>query len=248
MDSRVVIVTGGSDGIGYAVAERFLKNQDKVVITSRREEVGRKAEAELAKLGQVAWTPADVGKEGDCEAVVKFTLEKFGRIDVLVNNAGTVGKRGDLLDQDMENIQNVLQTNIMGTIQMMKHTAKVMKDQGKGVIVNIGSLCGIIANPESVAYHASKGAVRMITQSTARELSPFGIRVVSAAPGWVATPLLRSVMREEDMAHGASLHLQGKVLEPSQLAGAVFLLASDDASAINGTTVMADDGYSSFKL
>lgn len=246
--SRVVIVTGGSDGIGYAVAERFLKNGDKVVITSRREEQGRKAEAELKTFGEVVWTKADVGLDADCQAVVAFTKEKFGRVDVLVNNAGTVGQRGDLIDQDMANIEHVLQTNVMGTIQMMKYSALVMKEQGKGVIVNIGSLCGAIANPESVAYHASKGAVRMITQCTARELSPYGIRVVSAAPGWVATPLLRSVMPEESMDHGASLHMQNKVIDPRQIAGAVFLLASDEASVINGTTVMTDDGYSSFKV
>lgn len=248
MDSRVVIVTGGSDGIGYAVAERFLKNGDKVVITSRREDVGRKAESALSALGEAAWVKADVGQDADCRAAVDFTVKKFGRVDILVNNAGTVGNRGDLIDQDMENIERVLKTNVMGTIQMMKYCALDMKKRGKGVIVNIGSLCGVIANPESVAYHASKGAVRMITQCTARELSPHGIRVVSAAPGWVATPLLRSVMPEDAMEHGASLHMQNKVIKPEQIAGAVFLLASDEASVINGTTVMTDDGYSSFKV
>ena len=248
MSSRVVIVTGGSDGIGYAVAEKFLRNGDKVIITSRREDVGLKAEAELKKFGAVVWQKADVANEEDCKRIADYAVREFGRIDVLVNNAGTVGKRGDLTEQDMNNINNVLQINVMGTIQMMKYCAIVMKEQHSGVIVNIGSLCGIIANPESVAYHASKGAVRMITQCTARELAPFGVRVVSAAPGWVATPLLHSVASESDIAYGNSLHMHGKIIEPSQIAGAVFLLASDDASAITGTTVMVDDGYSSFKV
>ena len=89
--------------------------------------------------------------------------EKYGRIDVLANNAGTVGKRGDLIDQDMENIRNVLNTNVMGVIQMTKYVTLVMKQQSGGVIVNVGSLCEFVANPESIAYHSSKGAIRMFT-------------------------------------------------------------------------------------
>ncbi|MGL5439898.1 MAG: SDR family NAD(P)-dependent oxidoreductase [Filifactoraceae bacterium] len=248
MKKRVIVVTGGSEGIGYAIAERFLINGDTVIITSRRESEGKEAEKILSALGEVRWIKADVGEEEDCISLVEEIKGAYGKIDVLVNNAGTVGERGDLLQQDMKNIENVLRVNVMGTIHTMKYVGQVMKCQGKGVIINVGSICGIISNPESIAYHASKGAIRMVTQAGARELSPLGIRVLSVAPGWVATPLLQSVIPEESMAHGASLHLQGKVIEPSQIAGAVFILASDEASVINGTTVMSDDGYSSFKL
>jgi NAD(P)-dependent dehydrogenase (short-subunit alcohol dehydrogenase family) len=167
---------------------------------------------------------------------------------VLVNNAGTVGIRGDLIDQDMANIENVMKINVMGTLYMAKYAALVMKEAGKGVIVNVGSLCGAIVNTESVAYHASKGAVRMITSCIAKELAPYGIRVVSAAPGWVATPLLKTVCSEEDVAYGNSLHMTGKIIEPSQIAGAIFALSSDDASAIMGTTVMVDNGYTAYKI
>lgn len=248
MDKRVVIVTGGSEGIGHATAERFLKNGDIVIITSRREAEGKKAEKELGALGEITWMHCDVSKEEDCKKSVDFAMEKYGRLDVLVNNAGTVGNRGDLIEQDMWNIENVMKINVMGTLYMIKYAALAMKETGKGVIVNVGSLCGAIVNTESVAYHASKGAVRMITQCMAKELAPLGIRVVSASPGWVATPLLRSVVSEDDLAYGGKLHMTGKIIEPAQIAGAIFILASDDASAINGTTVMADDGYSSFKL
>lgn len=248
MSKRIVIVTGGSEGIGYSIAERFLKDGDTVILTSRREAEGRKAEEELRAFGTVEWVRADVAKEEDCKNLTEYVVKKYGRIDVLANNAGTVGKRGDLLDQDMENIRNVLNTNVMGVIQMTKYAAIPMREQGGGVIVNVGSLCGFVANPESVAYHSSKGAVKMFTQAAARELSPHGIRVVSVAPGWVATPLLRSVMREEDMAYGASLHMQNRIIQPEQVAGAVFLLASEDATAVNGTTLMVDDGYTSFKI
>ena len=241
-------MTGGSEGIGFSIAKRFLEDGDTVVITSRREAEGKKAERELQRFGTVEWMQTDVANDESCRKLADYVSEKYGRIDVLANNAGTVGKRGDLIDQDMENIRNVLNTNVMGVIQMTKYVALVMKQQSGGVIVNVGSLCGFVANPESIAYHSSKGAIRMFTQAAARELSPFGIRVVSVAPGWVATPLLRSVMKEEDMAYGASLHMQNKIIQPEQVAGAVFLLASEDATAVNGTTLMVDDGYTSFKI
>ena len=138
----------------------------------------------------------------------------------------------------------------MGTIQMMKHCAAIMKEKKKGVIVNIGSICGILVNTESIAYHASKGAIRMVTQRAAYELAQYGIRVLSVAPGWVATQMAISVMEADPAAekHGKSLHMSNKILTPEEIAGTVYLLSQDEASAVNGFTVMADDGYSSFKI
>ena len=132
---------------------------------------------------------------------------------------------------------------MIGTIQNMKYCGIIMKEQGKGVIVNIGSICGTIANLESIAYHSSKGAIRMATQRAAYELAKYGIRVLSVAPGWVKT----GMMLEDIEAYGAKLHMSERVLTPEQIAGTVYLLSQDEASAVNGCTVMADDGYSSFK-
>lgn len=247
---RVVLVTGGTMGIGYAIAERFLKNGDKVVITSRSEKTGKQAEEQLSRLGEVVWLKTDVSDENMCKAAAEFCQMKYGRLDVLINNAGTVGARGDIFHQETENIRTVINTNVFGTIFMTKYAALLMKDQGKGVIVHIGSLAGAIANPDSLAYIASKGAIRMLTQSNARELSPFGIRVVSAAPGWVRTPLLQDLVEKglEDISHGASRHMKGRILETEEIANVVFFLSGDEASAINGSTVMVDDGFVSFKM
>jgi len=244
MESRIVVVTGGSMGIGYSTAKKFLEHGDKVAILSIDDNIaGKKVEEQLSEYGEVMWIKADVSNRDDCKNAVEAVFDRYGRIDVLVNNAGVVGKRTSFLSVDLDDTLRTLQINVMGTIQMTSYASQYMKEQGKGVVVNIGSLCGISANAESVGYHASKGAVRMVTQSLARELSPYGIRVVSAAPGWVKTNLVTPEM--EDI--GNKLHMTGKILSPEQIAGTVYILTLDEASGINGTTVMVDDGYTSFK-
>ena len=243
MEKKVAVVIGGSEGIGKACAMRFAQAGYAVVIASRREEQGREAEAELQKVSDALWVKCDVASEEDCKNLAKTAKEKFGRIDVLVNDAGVVGARKDFFELDVEDIRKTLDINVIGTIQNMKYCGIIMKEQGKGVIVNIGSICGTIANLESIAYHSSKGAIRMATQRAAYELAKYGIRVLSVAPGWVKT----GMMLEDIEAYGAKLHMSERVLTPEQIAGTVYLLSQDEASAVNGCTVMADDGYSSFK-
>ena len=126
---------------------------------------------------------------------------------------------------------------------MSQHAAKSMVQQRAGVIINVGSICGFMANTESIGYHASKGGVKMLTQAMARELSPFGVRVVSVAPGWVRTGMIDKTIEEI----GSRLHMKGRIIEPEEVAGAIYLMSLPEASAINGSTVMCDDGYSSFK-
>lgn len=249
MENKIVIVTGGSQGIGYTIAEKYLKHSNKVVITSRKEDVGKVAEAELSKLGDVMWVQCDVAKAEDCKRLVDVTCEKYGQVDILVNCAAVEGKGGAFADIDFDDTLRTIQINVMGTVQMTKYASDVMRKKGQGVVINIGSICGIIANHENTAYHASKGAIRMITQSIARELTPYGIRVLSVAPAWVATQMVQKVLATDPgvEAFGKSLHMSGEIIKPEQIAGAVYILSSEEASAINGTTVMVDDGYSSFK-
>ena len=243
MNKKVAVITGGSEGIGKACAIRFAQAGYAVAIASRREESGLKTQEELQKLTDAIWVKCDVALDNDCKNLAHTVKEKFGRIDVLVNDAGVVGERKDFFDLDIDDIRRTLDINIMGTIQNMKYCGIIMKEQGKGVIINIGSICGVLANLESIAYHSSKGAVRMATQRAAYELSKYGIRVLSVAPGWVKT----GMMLDEIESYGAKLHMSERVLTPEQIAGTVYLLSQDEASAVNGVTVMADDGYSSFK-
>lgn len=239
--NRIVIVTGGSKGIGFATAKKFLSCGDKVIILGRHE--NESALEELKKKGEVTFIRADVSIADDCRRVVSAAMETYGRIDVLANVAGIVGTRGAFVDLDLADIQNTININLMGTINLSQLAAREMLKQRSGVIINVGSIDGFLANTESIGYHASKGGVKLLTQSMARELSPYGIRVLSVAPGWVKTGMIDKPIEEI----GRRLHMKGRIILPEEIADAIWLMSLPEASAINGTTVMADDGYSSFK-
>lgn len=239
--NQVVIVTGGTKGIGFATAKKFLSCGDKVMILGRHE--SEAAVAELDQKGEVTFVKADVSVAEDCRKVVSIAMEKYGRIDVLANVAGVVGTRGAFVDLDLSDIQNTININLMGTINLSQMVAREMIKQRSGVIINVGSIDGFLANTESIGYHASKGGVKMLTQAMARELSPYGIRVLSVAPGWVKTGMIDKPIEEI----GSRLHMKGRIILPDEIANAIWLMSLPEASAINGTTVMADDGYSSFK-
>lgn len=239
--NQIIIVTGGTKGIGFATAKKFLSCGDHVIILGRHE--NEAALAKLEKLGDVTFLKADVSSADDCRAVVETVMKKYGRIDVLANVAGVVGTRGAFVDLDLADIQNTININLMGTINLSQLAARQMMKQRSGVIINVGSIDGFMANTESIGYHASKGGVKMLTQAMARELSPYGIRVLSVAPGWVKTGMIDKPIEEI----GSRLHMKGRIILPEEIANAIWLMSLPEANAINGTTVMADDGYSSFK-
>lgn len=238
---RIIVITGGTKGIGHATAKKFVQEKDKVVVLGRNEQKDNLEE--LQAVGEAMFIQADVSKDEDCKKVMDVVMEKYGRVDVLCNVAGVTGKRLSFLDADVEDIRNTLDINLIGMIRISQYAAREMKNAGKGVIINVGSICGFMANVESVGYHVSKGGVKMLTQAMARELSPYGIRVVSVAPGWVKTEMMLAELE----GVGAPFHMKKRVILPEEIAGAMFLLSLPEASAINGTTVMTDDGYTSFK-
>jgi len=239
--NQIVIVTGGTKGIGFATAKKFLSCGDKVIILGRHE--SESALAELGKLGEVTFVKADVSVVEDCQNVVATAMKKYGQIDVLANVAGVVGTRGAFWALDLADIQKTININLMGTINLSQMVAREMMKRRSGVIINVGSIDGFMANTESIGYHASKGGVKMLTQAMARELSPYGIRVLSVAPGWVKTGMIDKPIEEI----GSRLHMKGRIILPEEIANAIWLMSLPEASAINGSTVMADDGYSSFK-
>ena len=239
--NRVVIVTGGTKGIGFATAKKILEKGDKVITLGRH--VVEESNKALEAVGEVTFIKADVSREEDCKMVVEKTMEKYGRIDIVANVAGVVGERASFTEIDLKDVEMTIMINLMGTIYLSHYAAKEMVKAKSGVIVNVGSICGIMANTESIGYHASKGGVRMITQAMARELSPYGGRVVSVAPGWVKTGMIDKPIEEI----GSRLHMKGRIIMPEEIANAIYLMSLPEASAINGSTVMADDGYASFK-
>ena len=239
--NRIVIITGGTKGIGLATAKKFLSDGDRVIVLGRHEEP--EAMAALQALGEVTFVQADVAEEADCRSTVETVLKTYGRVDILVNVAGVVGRRGAFIDLDLADVRKTVDINLMGTICMSQLVARAMVKARSGVIINVGSIDGFLANTESIGYHASKGGVKMLTQAMARELSPYGIRVLSVAPGWVKTGMIDKPIEEL----GSRLHMKGRIIQPEEIANAIWLMCLPEASAINGTTVMTDDGYSAFK-
>lgn len=241
---KVALITGGTSGIGLETAKLFLSKGYKVVVAGiDREENINKALDMLNPLGEITFMKCDVSQSEDCNDVVEKTIHYYGHIDVLANVAGIVGERKDLIDSSLENIKKVIDVNLMGTINMAYYVGQEMVKSKKGTIVNVGSICGFMANTEAIGYHASKGGVKMVTQALARELSPYGVRVVSVAPGWVKTAMMESDIE----AFGSTLHMKGSVIQPQEIANVIYMMTLEEASAINGTTVMVDDGYTSFK-
>ena len=241
---RIVLITGGTKGIGKAVAQKFLRNGDTVVIVSRYHE-GRTEEvmSELKELGSVCFRPVNVESYGECRIVMEEVRKRFGTLDVLVNAAGITGERKPFLDCNMEDLEKVIHINLLGSIYMARCAAELMEVSEDGVIINIGSICGFMANTENIGYHASKGGIRIVTEAMARELAPYGIRVLSVAPGWVDTGLMDQKAKE----FGGTLHMKGRVIEPDEIADVVYLLSTPEAAVVNGTTVLADDGDTAFK-
>lgn len=241
---KIAIITGGTSGIGLETAKKFLVEGYKVVVAGidSREKIHSALEV-LDQLGEITFINCDVTNENNCLEVINKTINYYDHIDVLANVAGIVGERQDFIESSLANIKNVIDINLMGTINMSYYVAKEMAKQQKGTIINVGSICGFMANSEAVGYHASKGGVKLLTQAMARELSNQGIRVVSVAPGWVKTGMIEKELEE----FGATLHMKKRIIEPQEIANVIYFLTLPEASAINGTTVMTDDGYSAYK-
>lgn len=242
--NKVAIITGGTSGIGFETAKKFLHNDYIVVVASVDNlDLVSKSLIELEFLGEVLYKKCDISVIEDTKDLVTSVMNKYGRIDVLANVAGVVGERVNFIDYPLESISNVININLMGTINISHFVAKEMIKQKNGVIINVGSICSNMANSENIAYHASKGGVEMLTKAMARELSEDGIRVVSVAPGWVKTGMID----QEIENIGSKLHMKNRIIEPIEIANIIYLVSSKEASAINGTTVYADDGYTAFK-
>ncbi len=191
MSSPVVLITGALTGIGRATALAFAKEGALVVVSGRHDEEGKKLIAEIRKLGgEAEFIRADVRQEEEMSKLIDKTLERFGRLDVAVNSAGTEGVPGPVTEQTAESYAATFDTNVLGTLHSMKHELRVMLAQGSGSIVNVSSTYGHTGAAGASIYAASKHAVEGLTKSAALEVAGSGVRVNVVAPGPIETGML----------------------------------------------------------
>ena len=244
MSNPVVLITGGLTGIGRAAAVAFAKKGANVVVAGRRDEAGKALTEELRGFGsQAEFINADVRKEDDVRALVDRTIERFGRLDVAVNNAGTEGRPGPITDQTAESYAATFDTNVLGTLLSMKHELRVMQAQGSGSIINISSTYGHEGGAGASVYIASKHAVEGMTKSASLEAASSGVRVNAVAPGPIETGMLdRFTGTSERKAALLNTVPLGRVGDPADIARAAVFLASEDASFITGQVLTVDGG------
>jgi NAD(P)-dependent dehydrogenase (short-subunit alcohol dehydrogenase family) len=236
---RVCIVTGGAQGIGEACARRFAREGAKAVIADVDDARGQALATALDGL----YVHCDVGDKAQVDAVVARTVESYGRIDVLVNNAG-IFKAADFLDVTEADFDAVLRVNLKGSFLMGQAVARQMAAAGKGSIVNMSSVNGTLAIPNISSYNVSKGGINQLTRVMALALADKGIRVNAVAPGTIATELAaKAVLTSEEARKRIMSRTPMKRLgEPWEIADTVAYLASDAASYITGEIVVVDGG------
>ena len=240
LKDKVAVITGAAQGIGYACAERFIAEGAKVMIS----DVNAEKLAESAKRLGAAHEPADAGLKADADRLVKRTIERFGRIDILVSNAG-VTSLADFLDVTEEEFDRVIRVNLKSQFLCGQAAAREMVRQGGGgVIINMSSVNARLAIPNQVPYVVSKGGSNQLTKVMAMGLAQHGIRVVGIGPGTIMTDLAKAAVLASDEARRRVMSRTplGRGGEPSEIASVAAFLASDDASYITGQTIYPDGG------
>jgi 3-oxoacyl-[acyl-carrier protein] reductase len=242
MRGRVAIVTGGSSGIGRAVAAELLGRGMRVVVTSRSAE--RAAAAASVLGGDAVGVAAQLTDADGPEVLVEAVLGQFGRVDVLVNNAGA-GQVAESETLDPSEFQRIIDLNLTATFRCAQAAGRPMLAAGSGVIVNISSLMGHVGLARRAAYTASKHGIEGLTKTLAVEWAARGVRVMSVSPAYVATPLLAQTSKAGGftMDEVAGRTPLGRLAEPEEVARVVAFLVSDDASYLTGSSVLVDGGW-----
>lgn len=248
LDEKVAIVTGAAGGIGYASAAKMIEEGAKVVFTDLNDD---NAKAIIEEFGEdkALFVKHDVTSEADWQAVVDQTLEKFGTIDILFNNAG-IYQITPLTETSLEDFNKMLSINVSGVFLGMKFVAPILAEKGGGSIINNSSVAGLIGAPAHASYGASKGAVRIMSKDVAAEYAPYQVRVNSIHPGYIKTAMAdyaseTTQKSEEDLSKNYPL---GRLGETDDVAYAVVYLASDESSYLTGIEIPIDGGQTNLPM
>jgi NAD(P)-dependent dehydrogenase (short-subunit alcohol dehydrogenase family) len=243
MNNKIALVTGATSGIGKATAVALALKGVTVIIGARRDQLGQQVVDEIkAKGGKAEFIKLDVSNEDNVRESIEWIVEKYGKLDYAINNAGIVTpKRETIVDTDAKDFENVLQVNVMGVFFSMKYEIQQMLKSGGGAIVNVSSINGLKATATSTPYTASKFAVQALTKSGALEVAHQNIRINSVAPG----PTHSEITGSMPEMHGnfAQMIPIKRMGNPEEIANGIVWLLSDEASFVTGSTLVMDGGF-----
>jgi 3-oxoacyl-[acyl-carrier protein] reductase len=243
LKSKAALVTGAGQGFGYGIAEAFVREGARVACLDMKAEI---AEAAARRLGPAAIAlTADVSKRDDVERAAEAVIEAFGRVDIVVNNAGTTHRNKPLTEVEEAEFDRIFAVNVKSLLLTAQAFVPHMREQGGGVFINVGSTAALRPRPGLAVYNASKGAVHLMTKSMAVELAPDRIRVCALAPVAGETPLLAMFMGEDTPEKRAAFKATvplGRFSTPADIGNAALYLASDEAAFLTGVVLEVDGG------
>jgi NAD(P)-dependent dehydrogenase (short-subunit alcohol dehydrogenase family) len=240
LDGKTALVTGASKGIGFAIAKAMAESGAKVMLSSRKQEGLEKAAAEID--GEVDVFAANAGEPEQAEACINATVERFGALDILVNNAATNPYFGKAIDIDLSRYDKTWQVNMRGPLVWTQCAWRASMRERGGVVINVASVGGLTVEPTIGIYNATKAALIHLTRTLAAELAP-GVRVNALAPGLVKTDMARALWEPAEELIAKRMPLQ-RLGEPEDIANAALFLASDESSFMTSTTFLVDGGLS----
>jgi NAD(P)-dependent dehydrogenase (short-subunit alcohol dehydrogenase family) len=242
LKDKVAVITGGASGIGLATVEAFLDKGAKVVLSDYNAEDGQKHADRLSEKGDVMFVKTDVSNESEVKALIDKTVESYGSVDVLFNNAG-IGAQGATHELTYEDYSKVIKINQDGVFFGSKYAVQQMRKNGGGVVINCASILGIVGEPTAYAYNASKGAVVLMTKSLALQYAKDNIRCAAVAPGYVESGMVNREALGEYYDNLVDKHPIGRLGVPEEIAHAVVFIAENEF--LTGITLPVDGGYTS---
>ncbi len=245
---KVALVTGAASGLGAESARRLAREGAAVLLTDRDPSGEAIAQGIIDTGGRAAFQLHDVTSEADWASAVSAAVTQFGKLDVLVNNAGIGSNSLDLMSHTLEAWRNILSINLDGVFLGMRYAGPAMASNGSGSIINLSSILGKVAIPNAAAYCASKGGVLMLTKAAAVEWAPLNIRVNSIHPGFIDTPMVANALHGAENGNEMrnaliAAHPMARFGVPREIADVVVLLASDESSFMTGAELVVDGGY-----